>query len=144
MDVQTFDFNKLPDSGILLLKIDDPQARLAISHTLFNNPEFKEKLGDKKLDVMIVGTNDSIDVLGEDEMAEIGWKKREEDGEKRFSIAEIKEFLSGFKWSEQTTGCGCCDENSALENCIDHLECELDGIDSVTERMKRAPNTSCL
>jgi len=78
---KVIDLDNVPDKAVLLIKVNvsDPQYAHhfqmgVVKHVL--EPRF-EKLKDKKVTVLFMGSEDSIDILTEEDMAKSGWEKKE-------------------------------------------------------------------
>lgn len=79
---KVIDLDNVPDKAVLLIKVnvDDPQYAHhfqmgVVKHVL--EPRF-EKLKDKKVTVLFLGSQDSIDILTEKDMEKSGWIKKDQ------------------------------------------------------------------
>jgi len=79
---KVIDLDNVPDKAVLLIKVnvDDPQYAHhfqmgVVKHVL--EPRF-EKLKEKKVTVLFLGSQDDISILTEADMAKSGWEKKDQ------------------------------------------------------------------
>lgn len=79
--VEIIDFDKLPDNGIVIVRVKEnsPQVQMAFANQLhYINSQLSDVMKKKKLVIMLTDKDFTFESVDEAAMNQVGWFKKEE------------------------------------------------------------------
>lgn len=74
--VEYINWDKVTKDSLVIIRSDDTDKLHSISRELCKSDKFAEKMNETGATLILFGPEDSIEILGEEEMAELGWVRK--------------------------------------------------------------------